>query len=95
MEVTPRAIQELTKMLDSANAPAWGFRVQLQPGPYSPKPEMLITEKPDEGDYIRTIETLTFCMDKETYQEISGYIIDFSVNGFKLDFMLPSGRCCR
>lgn len=82
-------------MLISAKAPVWGFRVLLQQGSFLPKPEFVLVDKPIEGDYTRTIETLNFCMEKETHQEISGYIIDFSVNGFKVDFMLPSGRCCR
>ena len=95
MEVTYNAIRELKKMFDSESNPLSGIRISVQPGCCVPKPQFTVSEKAIEGDKIVTIEAIPFFIDKSTEKKLSGYIIDFNITGFSLDYMLPPGRCCR
>ncbi len=95
MEITPNAIEQLKKMIASVNAPHSGIRISVIPGCCSPKPLMSVEEKAEEGEKIITVDSIDLFMDITTEKAISGYIIDFNSNGFKLDYMLPPGRCCR
>jgi hypothetical protein len=46
-------------------------------------------------DYFESIENVNFNPDQSTRSILSGYIVDYNANGFKLDNMLPKGKCDR
>lgn len=95
MEVTPKALEKIRKILNLEQNPSKGIRITIQSGSWGLKPDMSVVEKILEGDKIVSIDAVDFFFDKSTEKILSGYIIDYNANGFKLDFMLPSGRCCR
>lgn len=95
MDITPNAIEVLKKMLEQENASGKGIRINIIPGCCTPRPQMLIAEKAEDNDKIFSVDGIHFFIDKSTEQTLSGYIIDHNTNGFKLDYMLPQGRCCR
>jgi Fe-S cluster assembly iron-binding protein IscA len=94
MEITPKALQELKKMVDLEKSPLTGIRISLLPGFSAPVPQMSVVEKPEAGDVVVSIDAVNFYFDKQTEKELSGYAIDFNSNGFRLDYML-SQRCCK
>ena len=95
MEVTPKALEEIRKMLNLEQNPSKGIRISIHSGSWGPKPQMSVSDKELEGDKIVSIDGVNFFFDKSTEKILSGNIIDYNANGFKLDFMLPEGRCCR
>lgn len=95
MEVTPKALEEIRKILSPEQNPLKGIRISIQSGTWGPKPQMSVAEKAIEGEKTVSINAVDFFFDKSTEMVLSGYIIDYNANGFKLDFMLPEGRCCR
>lgn len=94
MEITSTALAEIRKMLDPKNA-SLGIRIYVQPSCCTPKVRFAAAEKAGENIKTVSIDGIDFFIDKLTEELISGYIIDFNSNGFKLDYMLPQGRCCR
>ncbi len=97
MEVTFKALGQLHKMLsvDENENPLKGIRLSIHSGRFSPELQISVAEKMTEGERIVSIDAITFFVDEATNNMLSGYIIDYNSNGFKLDYMLPSGRCCR
>lgn len=94
MEITPKALVELKKMLDFEKSSLSGIRISLLPGCCALKLQMSVVEKPAEGDMIVSVDAVNLYFDKSTEKALSGYAIDFNSNGFKLDYML-SQRCCK
>lgn len=95
MEITPNALQNLRPLLND-ESPTSAIRITITPGCCSgPKPVFTLTDSQADNDKVISFDGIKFIIDPIVFQNLSGYIIDYNVNGFKLDFMLPQGRCCR
>jgi Fe-S cluster assembly iron-binding protein IscA len=94
MNATPQALDELKKVLISEDCPTAGFRIFTQQGCCQPTLQMSVVEIPAIGDLQLKIDAINFFMDDQARDMLTGVTIDFGPNGFKLEGLIKSGRCC-
>ncbi|ASB49231.1 hypothetical protein [Alkalitalea saponilacus] len=95
MELTLNAIKKLKEMLAVDHQRSKFIEVIVGEQKEPPSPEFSIVDEKKEQHKVVSIEGIPLTMSVETGKVLSGYIIDYKTHGFRVDFMLPEGRCCR
>ncbi|TCO08389.1 iron-sulfur cluster assembly accessory protein [Natronoflexus pectinivorans] len=95
MELTPNAIHKIKEMLEGKKSEVAFIRVAVEENKNNPGIRFTVESRKKVNDKIISIEGIPLVMDMETERTLSGYIINYKLNGFTVDFMLPGGRCCR
>ena len=76
--VTPTAVDQIKKLLESQGKPDWGIRVGVKGGGCSGLSyTMDLAEKESEEDRIFEIEGLKLFCDKKSYFYLNGLTLDF------------------
>ena len=94
MNASPKALEELKKVLNSEEVPAAGIRIFTQQGCCGPALQMSVAEKPSTGELQFSIDSVNFYIEESAVDMLSGVTLDYSSNGFKLNGMKQSGGCC-
>ena len=94
MTVTPQALDELKKVLNSEEIPSAGIRIFAQQGCCGPALQMSVEERAFAGDKQISVDSVNFFVDNPAEEMLAGVTIDYGPNGFKLEGMKRSGGCC-
>jgi len=94
MKVTPIALMELKKILDSEESPLAGIRIFAQQGCCGPALQMSVTQLASHGDKVVSLDSVNFFVDPMAEEMLEGVAIDFGPAGFKLEGMKRNAGCC-
>jgi Fe-S cluster assembly iron-binding protein IscA len=96
MNASPKALEELKKVLNSEEVPAAGIRIFTQQGCCGPAVQMSVVEKPSSGDLQLSIDSVNFFIEESARDTMTEVTIDYGSNGFILNGMKRSGGggCC-
>lgn len=94
MKVTPIALDELKKILDTEDRPVAGIRIFAQQGCCGPDLQMSVAHKASLGDKVISYDSVNFFVDPLAEEMLTGVTIDYNPRGFRLEGMKKTGGCC-
>jgi iron-sulfur cluster assembly protein len=99
LTITDQALEKAKEILNAEGKADWGIRVFLsESGCCGPSYGMDIEQEPSPGDEVIEREGLKLIVDKQAYESLRGYQIDFIDDGQQQGFVIrgtepPSCGC--
>jgi len=98
ISLTPRALEEVRKILTEKNVPAeYGLRVGVQGGGCSGMSYLLGFDKPKEADEVFQLDDVKLIMDKKHGMYVMGMEVDFqdglNARGFTFNNPTAASTC--
>ena len=96
MNASPKALEELKKVLNAEKPPNSGIRIFTQQGCCGPAVQMSVVEKPSTGDLQLSIDSVNFFIEESARDTMAEVTIDYGSKGFIINGMKRSGGrgCC-
>jgi Fe-S cluster assembly iron-binding protein IscA len=94
MKVTPNALKELKKVLDSKKNSILGVRIFAAYGNCGHLLQLEVGVKQITGEKVVTVDSVNFFVEESTVGLLKKLTIDFISNKFELIEGEQSGNCC-
>lgn len=93
VRISDVAARKAKEILSAEGKPDWGLRIYTaEGGCCGPSYGMDMDEKPADGDEVVEKDGLRVFIDRNTFQGLSGMLVDFIEDGERQGFVLTGGK---